>query len=721
MLTAGWQDAAAAGVAAGWLAIELADLCLDRADRATAAQWAQAAAQAHDATGDRAVAAAAALLSGDVAWAAADGVAARSHWAHARSLADAACAGPLAGRALLALAMTDTGGDAAIVQAQLDAAESRVVLVPEVGDDDALAAWRAQADAVRASLALVRARHAISARRWPEARLLLSAAAQAAGSVGDLATYAHCLRMDAVLARKAGDPNSAVAALRLAARAAERAESAVLLWLCRSELALALLDDEALAEAATLVPSEVPPELTTIPAVAAAVLEAFAALAVAGGQPAAAEPALYRAVEERRRAGDVPGEVRALALLADVLRQTGAGPEAGKVLSQVHARADASGRPELALVAHLAQLRLAGDAVSPALATRCVELASQVGSVSDQLAALDAAADAELRLGDRQQAIAVARQASALAEEQPLLRLRARAAARLAWCLAATAATAAETEASLYRAAQLAETAGDAEARARAHLVAAHLFTARGRIDEAALVASRAAQAAAQARRGDLQAEAWCALGTVLAGARQFADASAAFGRALQCAGVGSAGAAAAALRGQAWCARESGDPAGARGLLANAREVAASAGLTAVALGAAVDEAQVMLGQGEVELARARLNELDLRPATPAVRGEALSLLAQVAARQRQWARADDLAVRALAELRGNAEPRALGAALFAAGQIAGAVGDGGRAGALLGEALGVTTQAGLPEQAMIRATIARMTTVGAPVQDSK
>lgn len=719
LLQQGWQQAAAIGLPAGWIALELADLCLDAAELAQAAQWAQAAALAHEATGDWAGRAAAALLAGDLAWATADGASARSHWAHARSLADASGAGPLAGRALLALALTDLGGDAAVVEAQLEAAESRVTLVPGVSDDLVIDAWRGQADAVRASLALVRARHAIAGRRWPEARLLLSAAAQAAGAVGDLALYAHCLRVDAVLARKAGDPNAAVAALRLAERAAGRSGSAVLGWLCRAELALALLEDESLAEAAALIPAAVPDELAAVPAVAAAVLEAFAALAVAGGQAAAAEPALYRAVEERVRIGDKAGEVRALALLADALRHNGAAAEANQVLRQVHARADASGRADLMLVAHLAQVRLAGDATTPALAARCVALAGQAGSVTDQLAALDAAADAELRLGERGRAVAMARQAVALAAEQPLLRLRARTAARLAWALAASDADPAQTQAALHDAAQLAETAGDLEARARAHLVAAHLFAAQGRLDEAALVASRAAEAAAAARRSDLQAEAWCALGTGFAGARQFAEASAAFGRAAQCAGVGAAGAAVAALRGLAWCARESGDPASALGNLAQALEIAAAAGLTTAGFGAAVDEAQVLLASGELDRARTRLNELDLRAAPAAVRGEALALLAQVAARQRQWARADDLATRALQDLRGSAQPRALGAALYAAGQIAGAVGDGTRAGALLGEALGVAVRAGLPEQAMIRATIARLTSPAAAVQD--
>ncbi|MBM4342339.1 MAG: hypothetical protein FJ100_03055, partial [Deltaproteobacteria bacterium] len=535
LLDHAWLEAAAAGVRAGWIALEFADLALDRADLDRAGQWARAAADVHAGAGDAAGCAAAALVSGDIAWAAADGATARSHWALARSLADAAGAGPLAGRSLLALAMTDAGGDAAVIEAQLEAAESRVALVPELGDDEALSAWRAQADAVRASLALVRARQAIVAHRWPEARLLLSAAAQAAGAALDLPIYAHCLRIDAVLARKAGDPAAAVSALRLACRAAERAGSAALGSLCTCELALALVDDERLAEAATLVPAEVPAHLAGQPAVAAAVLEAFAVVAIAGGQAAAAEPALYRAVDERRRAADAAGEVRALALLADVLRLGGAGPDAGRVVRQIHARADAAGRPDLALVAHMAQLRLAGDAATPALAARCVALASQAGSVADQLAGLDAAAEVQGRLGHSDGALAMARQAVALAAEQPLLRLRARAAARLAWGLAEASQDATEVEAALHEAAQLAETAGDVEARARTHLVAAKVFSARGRIDEAALVAVRAAEAASQVGRPDLQAEAWCSLGATLAGARQFSDAQAAFGRALQC------------------------------------------------------------------------------------------------------------------------------------------------------------------------------------------
>ncbi|MBM4344342.1 MAG: hypothetical protein FJ100_13315, partial [Deltaproteobacteria bacterium] len=165
------------------------------------------------------------------------------------------------------------------------------------------------------------------------------------------------------------------------------------------------------------------------------------------------------------------------------------------------------------------------------------------------------------------------------------------------------------------------------------------------------------------------------------------------------------------ALRGQAWCARESGEADQALDALQRAREVAAAAGLEGAGLQAAVDEAQVWISRGDLDRAQQRLGDLDLRAALPATAGEALSLRAHIAARQRHWARADELASRALVVLRAAGQPRPLGAALYAAGQIAGALGDGARAGALLGEALGMAVRAGLPEQAMIRATLDRMT----------
>ena len=709
-LTAGWQQAEQEQRPHGWLALELADICFDQADLAQSAHWAAQADRSHQHHADPAGCAAAALVLGDVAWAIGQPVQARSHWANARSIADAAGAGPLASRALLALAIAQVGGDAAVADAQLDAAEARASVVPVTDDPDALEVWKMQADAVRASLAIHRANQAVAARRWPEARLLLGAAAQSAGQLADPSLYANCLRVDAALARKACDPDAAVVSLRLAVRAATAAGATPLAWQCRCELALALIDNEAWAQAAELIPAELPQELTQLPVIAAAVLESFAAIALASGDPSAAEPALYRAIEERRRAADVGGELRALAALADALRLSGARTEALAVERRLQALAASTGQLGHQLVVCQVACRLAGEGVSVELANRAVQLAAAAGGIVDQLVALDGAADSRLRHGDAQAALAIANQAVALAHEQPLVRLQARSQARRCQALFAVG-DFAHGQSAAQLAAELAETANDWQTRARVLLVVGGRFAAEGRADEAVLAFSRAQQAADSAKRTDLQGESWLALGQVWAGLRTFEDAGVAFARAAQVAqACGAIGLSVRALRGQAWCAREQGQSARAWALLTEARQTAQAADLPAIACAVAVDEAQLWINAGDLAAAAQHLTALDLHLAPAAVRGEALALLGQIHAKQGDFARADDILIRALVDLRRAGEPRSLGAALYVAGQVAGARGDGARAGQALAEALALAVRGGLPEVALIRATIDRI-----------
>lgn len=690
----------------GWLELEHADFSRDIPEFAEATAWARRAASSFGGCDERAGQAAAYLLLGDVAWATGQTAEAASQWANARSHADAAGAGVLAARALVALALREV--DAEVGEALLQAAEVRVAVVPPGLDDSE--SWRQSADAVRASLAIVRARLAMAAQRWAEARLLLGAAAQAAGDLRDGGLYAQCLRLDAQLARKAGDPQAAVASLVLAARAAEQVGNVVQLWLCRAELVLALIDNEAPHQAAQLIPQTVPAELSQVPAAGAAVLEAYAVLALYNGQPAAAEPALYSALDLRRSMGDVPGEVRALACLADSLRLQGSRPDALRVADQMTAIAEKSGRDDLRLSAALVAARVQGLSLPTADADALATLAGRAGGTGEQLAALDFAAAAALYHGQPARGLAIARQAVAAAETQPLARLRARAQARLAEALHRSGQPA-QALAMAQQASEQADAAGDWQARAKALLVAGAILAGLGRADEANLAFSHAQQAATAAHRADLLAEAWLGFGQLQATYGRFADAATAFGNAATAASQSAdADAHVRALRGQAWCAREQGQLEAASSLLIHGRELAAAAGAHWSALACRVDQAQLLVQHGEPERALAILTDLDLAACPPSSRGEAYTLIAQIHARKGDLDRSQTAIARAMAVLREVGDARPLGAALYLAGQIAALRGDGSGAGELLGEALVVTARAGLPEQHLVRQTIERM-----------
>ena len=708
------EESAERAAAVGWLLLERADLWAERGALTLASGAAQRALQLFERADNGGGAAAAALALGDLAWSEGQSPLAASHWARARSLADSAGATALAARALLSLSVRELGGgDADVVESLLEAAEFRATVEPQDLQGAELQAQRDQADAVRASIAVVRARQAMAARRWAEARLLLSVAVEAAERLHHPELYIDCLRVDAALARRSGDPHGAVESLGLAVQAALRAGHERLAWVLGGLQILAMLDDEADAAAATALQQEPPPLIAGLPAVAAVRSEAYAVLALRTGQAAAAEPALQQAAELRRAMQDLAGEARVLGLLAEALRQQGAWEDAERTAQRAADLAQSIGRPELAVEPQLAALRAALGREDPDLAEKVaqsVQLAAACGSSAEQLAALDLAAAAYLALRDTELAKATAAQAVDLAESLPLLRWRARAEARLGHCLA----VAGELSTALRhadRALQLAEQAGDLQARAKALWVAGSALAQSGRIDEAQLALSHALQSAEHAHRPDLAAESLAELARVQARVHAFADAEAAFRQsAALAAKSGQKASEVRALRGVAWCARESGRLAEARQWLARAGQLAEKAKLAGDMAACQVELGQLHLRAGDLDLALAALGGLEGRPLPPLVRADAAILTAEIRARRGQWLEARALAREAESLLRQGHEPRTLGAALYLLGQIEGRLGAGERAGQLLGEALVLASRQGLPEQHVIRRTIERM-----------
>ena len=525
--------------------------------------------------------------------------------------------------------------------------------------------------------------------------------------------YIDCLRVDAALARRSGDPHGAVESLGLALQAAARAGHERLAWVLGGLQVLAMLDDEADAAAATALQQEPPPLIAGLPAVAALRSEAYAVLALRTGQVAAAEPALLQAAELRRAMEDFAGEARVLALLAEALLQQGSWDDAALIASRAAELAQAIGRPELRVEPELAKLRAAVARDDPNLlqiAQAAGQLAAACGSSAEQLVAQDLAAVAALARRQFALATATAEQALQLAESLPLLRWRARAEARLAHCLSMSGELP-EALRHADHAMQVAEQAGDWQARAKALWVAGSALADSGRIDEARLALSHAHQAALAAHRPDLAAEALAELGRCQARVHAFVEAESAYRQAAQAAAQGGQKATEVrAWRGVAWCARDSGRLAEAKQVLAHAAVQARLAGLAGDEAACQVELGQVHLRAGDLELALAAVRLPEGQGVPPLVRGDALLLAGEVRARRGQWTEARTLVQEAEVLLRSAAEPRSLGAALYLLGQIEGRLGAGERAGQLLGEALVLATRLGLPEQQVIRRTIERM-----------
>lgn len=708
-------------VQAGWLHLERADLHTDAGQLTQADQQARVALDDFEAGGEGAGAAAACLALGDLAWQAGATPAAASWWARGRSLADAVGATPLAARSLLALALHDmAGGDADVADARLDAAADRAAhgldeaLAPE--DPEGLQQARDQIEAVKAGIALVRARRALAQRRWSEARLLLSATVESARRLHEPSLYVDALRLDAVLARRLGDPQAAVESLQLALDAAGSLQAVRLRALVQSELVLALCDADRLADAAALHNQTPPVLVATQPAVHALRLEAFAVLALRSGRRDVAGQALAEAMTLRRDLGDAVGEARAGLLQAEVELARGR-PEAAETLAdRAQGLASAAGRADLALDAALFGVRVAVQQQETAAAQRASDLAGQathVGSVAQQLVALDLLAAALLQDGQGTQALEAAQRALDLANGQPLQRLQARAQGRLALVLLQTGDAQGAVQAA-GRAAQTSDAAQDPLGRVRALLVGGRALGHLGRSDEAVLALGHAVTAAAAAHRQDLGAEAAFDLGNVHVARHGWQAGQKAFETAQQLAAqAGLLAVAVRALRGQALCQRHLGEFANAQALLDTARHLAREGALLTEYVAVVVDAAQVGVDQGDLPGARQVLQALDLPhrddvPAGP--RGDGLTLLGRVLAQQGDPAGAAEVLRQAVQVLRPAGIPRSLGAALLLLGQMEGLLGHGEACGHLLGEALVVTAQHGLPEQAMVRQVIERL-----------
>ncbi len=690
-----------------WLELERSQLCSDQGDITGGATYAARALALHEQAGDQVGIAAACLQLADLAWLAGERAQAAMLWARARSEADQGAAPLLAARALLALALREwQQGEAAVAEQLVAAAEDRSTF--EVLGDTNLVLDR-QALALRAATAVVRAARAVALRRHSEAQLLLSAAAQAARQAGDLSLYVECLRVDARLARHCGDPHGAVESLTRARDAAQLAGMDVAQVALQSELGLALLDDEDWAAAAAVVQEPLPEAMLAIPAVRALRLDLTAALALHGGR---SQEAAQLWQEAGLAHGDDHASVcRSLVGLAEAQRRLGAAAEALATLHRARQLAEAAGRAELAVAPQLAELHLAAASGVRSLdaAVAVVELAAQVGTTIQQLASLDALAASYLDEGGPVAARAVAKQAVELAQSQPLVRWQARAGAR--WAQALTAAG--ETAAALRAAEQsltLAHQAGDAQGLVRTLLATAAALQGLGRGEEAQLSLVHAGEHARTAGLAELVddahlqlAQLFLALGNA-AGAEPLLPGLLA--RSLESHRWAMAHAAAHSL---AWCARQQGDLAGAVAALGQLR-VAPPPPNPSLALAYAAERARIDLAQGRLDAAKGLLAHPALPQVPAAQRGDAQVLAAEALARSGDWPLAAQTIDRAVAALRQARAGRSLGGALYLAGQIAATRGRGEQAGALLGEALLVAAQLGLPEQNLIRATIERL-----------
>lgn len=714
----------------GWLQLERADMFADAGQLPLADGRALLALQAFENAVDLAGSAAACLLLGDVTWQAGDARGAASWWARARSLADSAGATPLAARALMALALREFGaGEPAVGEALLDAAQDRAEhgldLALAASDEQTLETARELADGVRAGLALLRARRALVSRHWAEARLLLSGAVEAARRLQRPELYIDALRLDAALARRLGDPRSAVDALKLALQAANRLQAWRLAWLVQAELVLALADNEAWEEAFALQDIEPPEEIANQPAVLAARLESFAVLALRAGRLPAAEEALVQAEKLRFALDDRAATARTLALRAENSLLLGQLDDANAFAEQLLALATPLERRDLALDAALIQLRvklLQQDPSAAQFAETVSLTAVHSGGVAHQLAALDGQAAALLQVGDGPNAQIAADRALTLARAQPLLRLRARANARVAQTLMyngdlqKAARTAAESAA-------IAENASDHAAHVRALLVAAQVLRATARHDESLLALQHAQKAGRLSQRADVQTEVAFELANTLAALHQWPQALQIFGDAAVLArSAGMVAVAVRALRGVATARRMLGNGGGALEALAEAQNLANSAQLLGETAACAVDAAQMAIDRGDAQAARDLMQLwLPQMVSLPlAVQGDALILLgrAQVTLGEIEEAgQSLDLAVKTL---RRAAQPRSLGAALLLAGQVHGMLGHGQICGELLSEALVITAQHGLPEQQIVRQVIERLQGQNAAVEQS-
>jgi tetratricopeptide (TPR) repeat protein len=716
----------------GWLHLERSDVHAAAGELRSADDAALNALRLFERAQELAGAAAACLQLGDLDWQAGLHEGAQSWWARARSLADAAGATPLAARALLGLALRELGaGDATVADAQLAAAADRAAhdLTAALSPDDATGLQAAQraSDAVRASLALVQARRALAARNWPEVRLLLASVAETARRLQEPALYVDALRLDAVLARRLGDAATAAESLQLALEQTVRSGDRRLEALLRAELVPALVDAGRLQEAVAAHEAELPSDIAILPSVHAARLEGYAAIALAAGQEAAAEPGLREALAVRRSLGDAAGVARVAAVLAETLLRIGRTEDAKAVAQVTISEAQAAGRPDLALAGEITLVRLAlavggADALPHARAT--VQKASDHGSVGQILAAVDALVAAQLAAGESAAAADGVRRLEAAALGQPQVRWHARALARKAQVLAAGGEYHQALEAAA-QAAQKAEAVGDGEGKARALLAAGQALGWAGRGDEAAMALDHAQREATAAHQPALAAEAAAERAEAALRLHDFAAARTACTVAIATAQqLGLISLELRVRRCESKAQRDQGDIQGALATSREAQLRAEIAELHGLATACAVDEAWMLADRGDRTAARRladgvllRAGQLHDRAGKIAV-AEAHSLLGRLQAQAHEWNEAATELQRSVEALRTLDAPVALGAALLLLGQVEGARGNGTACGELLGEALVVTARHGLPEQQVVRRVIDRLRAQSGPAQ---
>lgn len=712
------QTPATADLAAyvGWLLLERAGICEARGELLAADGDALKALACFESARDRGGQAAASLALGDLSWQSGSPGPAVAWWNRTKALADNTGHTPLAARALGSLALAELAcGRSGPAQELLAAAEERAEAgldaVVAKADEALHGAAQAQTDVSRASLTLVRCLEAIRAAHWTEARLLLGTSAESARKLESPELYVLTLRLDAVVARRAGDPRSAVEALKLARQEADRAGLSRQAALLDSELVLALADNESWAEAFEIQQREPPPAVASQPAVHAARLEAFGVLSLHSGNPEAAEKALRGAEQVRIGIQDVAGSARSAALLAEALRARGQLEDAWAVADRAGQAARGAGRLDVATAAGLTQLHLLllrHDPRAAALASEVAQVAEAAGSSSQRIIALDGQAAAALQAGDLETAVSASAAASALAGQQPLLRLQARAAARKAQ-LDLLGGDAHGALRGAKATAELAARAEDAEARLRALLVAGNALISLGRNDEGLLGLTHAQTEALAADKRTLAAEAAWELGNGYLRVGRNREARHAFSQAVSLAReVGARALAAKGLRGSAAARKAMGQPDGALAAL----QEAAGEGDAVQAAMSAVDRARILVETGRAQVALEALEGLERAGEgrlsfaevgeVRLVRGQALLTLG----RKQEAVEALRQAVQA--QRRGD--ERSLGAALFLLGQVEGMLGQGSACGVHLAEALVIAARLGLPEQHTIRRVIERI-----------
>lgn len=707
---------------AGWMRLERAHLDAMTGAVAASDRHAVEALKLFERGDDRGGQAAASMALGDTNWQAGHADRAVAWWQRAAAIAENVGNSALASRALAATALLELrrGGTEQAIKCLARAEELSetpvAAAVAGAARERAAGEWveraaRLQDDVARTTVALIRARLALRAGRWEEARLLLATAAQQAQQHGLPGVAVDALRLDAAVARKQGDPRAAVEGLQTAAAAARRAGMTVQAALVDAETVLALADNNEWSAAFELQNQQPSAEVASLPVVAAARLESFAVLSRRSHHFDAARKALREAVEIHRARADRVAELGGLTLLADLELAAGAVAEAQTVARHTVDLATQLQRRDLGLSAALTELRARALSTNPASdeltqLQRWLPVAEQNGSVAQRVAALDLHALWLARAARLDEALATAQRAAELAASQPLIRLRGKAAVRVAEILQQQGKTH-EALTAAQRAAELARQAEDRVAHSGAMLTAGWALRSLGRHDESLLALGHAASEAAVAGRHDLAANAGFSLGDgylVIGRNREarhcLADALTHGEKA------GWVAVQVKICRTTAAAFANDGDWDSALLWLDKAEALDPPVAAVVVAL----DRARLHLRQGAHADALGALLQLDPAAMEPADRGGYYTAVGQARVATGDVDAACEALVTAIEQLR-DVDQRELGAALFLLGQVEGMRGNGTRCGELLGESLVIAAKLGLAEQHTIRAVIERIT----------